>query len=156
MKKYIFKYLLKFINKDITKKKVKNENIIINKTTGPGKRFSDANSKILHDWYSTHGDADVSDLKKQILAAQTNLSYNQISQWFYKQKAKKNIGSDSFKNISFSHRIILKQHFIYENQNPDSKELNYLVNKTGLTEKKIKSWFSDQRYKIKNNKFTAF
>ena len=120
------------------------------------KRFSDDKSILLHNWIDQNPDFKINLVTKQLLSALTGLTVKQVSDWLKNEKNKSKKEDTPSNRIIFSQRMILKSHFIYANSRPNVNEVQILMKKTGLTEKKIMAWFTKQRHKLNNDSFNIF
>jgi len=113
--------------------------------------LSEEHAFILETWFNSNkNDPYPSRITKQTLAKETNITYDQVTNWF-KHRRKNNRNS---RKIIFSKRLTTEQKLLlkdfFKNSNyPKKSDVEELEKKTNLTEKKIRKWFAYERYKNK-------
>ncbi len=104
-------------------------------------RLPDEKLILLHNWYKQNSHIEINYATKQLLSGQIKLTVKQITDWLYNEKRKTKKEDATINRITFTQRMILKNHFIYISTRPD---VNELATKTDLTEIKIIARFTKQ------------
>ncbi len=99
----------------------------------------------LETWFKCNEDDPYpSSLKKAYFAEQTNLTKAQIARWFLKRRKNKINANDN--RLSIKQKLVLKDYFNNINKSPNNQNMLLLSKKTGISIKRISSWFSYSRY----------
>ena len=101
---------------------------------------------ILEEWFTIKKNTYPSQNQKRELAETLNLSLPQVSNWFKNRRNRKRTY-----NLSIQKKCLLLNFFKKINKNPNINQIENLTEQTGLSDKKIRSWFARERFKEKNN-----
>ncbi len=110
-------------------------------------------NSILEKWYDLHHDWPIASLEeKKHLAKETNLTVEQVKNWLKQKRFKlAHKKKDSkYEFLSSEIKTILDNFFDHK-PHPNSDEIQTLKEKTGLHEKKIKTYFCYQNSKKKKS-----
>ena len=100
--------------------------------------------EILHEWFRLYVENNYkSHTSIKELASHTNLSIKQVHNWINKKKR-----STGLHTCSKWKRKLLRESFL-KNSYPNQKEIIQLKSVTGISEKKINSWFAKERFNFK-------
>ena len=91
---------------------------------------------------------------KKILANKSNLTENQVTKWLQNKRARQN-KSKITKRLSKKIKKSLMKSFLV-NRYPKNERIEELSLKTGISVKKIKLWFANERHKTKVNLINKF
>ena len=108
---------------------------------------------ILENWFETnksHPYATKTDLR--ILELKTFINKQKIKKWIENKRAHSIQTTLSHQRLIFSkeEKIILEDFFNLKTNYPGPEDLSYLAIIIQKDIKKIRSWFNNQRYKVKN------
>ena len=112
--------------------------------------ISERNLDILNQWFDSNiQNPYLSPKIKKILANKSNLTENQVTRWLQNKRARQS-NPKITKRLSNEIKKSLKKSFSL-NRYPKDDKIKELSSKTGISVKKIKLWFANERHKSKVN-----
>lgn len=101
--------------------------------------------KILQEWFDTNQQNKPDKSVREQLAAKSELTYTQVSEWFKRLSRPK-----STRRIALRTKIILKEEFS-KNQYPTREEKIEISNRCQIPIKTVTAWFASERFNCNKN-----